>query len=30
MLLAFAKIDCDEGDREPLFGEEYADTPRIG
>jgi hypothetical protein len=30
MLLAFAKIDCDEGNRDPLFGEEYTHAPRIG
>jgi hypothetical protein len=30
MLLTFAKIDRDEGDRESLFGEKYAHAPRIG
>lgn len=25
-LLAFAKINCDERDREPLFGDKYAYT----
>jgi hypothetical protein len=30
MLLAFAKIDWDEGNRESLFGEEYAHATRIG
>src|ERR1700758_1706840 len=30
MLLAFAKIDRDESNRQSLFGEEYEHAPRIG
>ena len=30
MLLAFAKIDCDERNCESLFGKEYAHAPQIG